>query len=35
MEKIKAQSSVLKLVIKRLGKNLLAGRGIMNISLPI
>lgn len=35
MEKIKAQSSVLKLVLKRLGKNLFSGKGIMNISLPI
>lgn len=34
-EKIKMQSSVLKLVLKRMGKNLLAGKSIMNMSLPI
>lgn len=29
------QSSVLKLVLQRMGKNFLSGRGIMNMSLPI
>jgi hypothetical protein len=33
--KIKIQSSVLKLVLQRMGRNLLGGKGIMNISLPI
>ncbi len=34
-EKIKVQSSVLKLVIQRMGRNLLSGKSIMNMSLPI
>jgi hypothetical protein len=34
-EMIKVQSSVLKLVLQRMGKNLLAGKSIMNMSLPI
>lgn len=34
-EKIKIQSSVLKLVVKRMGRNLLAGKSILNMSLPI
>jgi hypothetical protein len=33
--KIKMQSSVLKLVLARMGRNMLTGKGIMNISLPI
>ena len=34
-EKIKIQSSVLKLVVKRMGRNLLAGKSILQMSLPI
>jgi hypothetical protein len=34
-EKIKMQSSVLKLVLQRMGRNLLTGKSIMNTSLPI
>lgn len=35
IEKIKMQSSVLKLVFQRIGKNLLAGKSILNMSLPV
>ena len=34
-EKIKVQSSVLKLVLKNIGKNLFSGKSILNTSLPI
>ena len=34
-QKIDIQSSVLKLVVKRMSKNFLAGKSILNISLPI
>jgi hypothetical protein len=34
-EKIKAQSSVLRLVFTRMGRNLFAGKSILNVSLPI
>jgi len=34
-EQIKVQSSVLKLVVKRMGRNILAGKSVLNISLPI
>ena len=34
-EKIKVQSSVLKLVLKNIGKNLISGKNILNTSLPI
>ena len=34
-EKIKIQSSVLKLVVQKMGRNLLSGKSILNMSLPI
>lgn len=34
-EKINVQSSVLKLLVKRMGRNLFAGKSILNTSLPI
>ena len=34
-EKIKAQSGIFKLVMKKLGKQLFSGKSIMNMSLPI
>ena len=34
-ERIKVQSSVLSLVVKRMGENLLKGKSIMNTSMPI
>lgn len=35
LEKVKAQNSVLKEVLKNLGKNFLSGRSILNVSLPV
>lgn len=35
MEKIKVQSGALKLIIKRMGRNLLTGKSLINMSLPI
>jgi hypothetical protein len=32
---IKVQSSVLSFVLKRMGKNIFSGKGIMNMSMPI
>jgi len=32
---IEAQSSVLKSVLSRMGRNLFSGKSILNISLPI
>jgi hypothetical protein len=32
---VKAQSSVLKNVLKRIGTNIFSGKSILNISLPI
>lgn len=34
-EKIKAQSSVLKSVLKKIGANIFTGKSILNVSLPI
>lgn len=35
MKKIEVQKGILKYVISKLGKNLLSGKGILNISLPV
>lgn len=32
---IDQQSSVLKFVIKKIGKNLISGKSVLNISLPV
>jgi hypothetical protein len=34
-EKLKAQSSVLKDIVKSIGKNLFSGKSILNMSLPV
>ena len=34
-EKIKAQSSVLKNILKKIGANIFTGKSILNVSLPI
>jgi hypothetical protein len=34
-QKIKAQSNVLKNVLKRIGTNFFSGKSILNVSLPI
>ena len=34
-EKLKAQSSVLKDVLKSIGRNLFSGKSILSISLPV
>jgi len=34
-EKVKAQNSVLKSVIKSIGKNIFNGKSILNLSLPV
>lgn len=34
-EKIKAQSSVLKSILKKIGANIFTGKSILNVSLPI
>jgi hypothetical protein len=33
--KMKEQKKVLTYIIKRIGKNILSGKGILNISLPV
>jgi hypothetical protein len=35
LEKVKAQNGVLREVFKNIGKNILSGRNILNISLPV
>lgn len=34
-EKMKEQKKVLTYIIKRIGKNIFSGKGILNISLPV
>lgn len=34
-EKMNEQKKVLTFIIKRIGKNILSGKGILNISLPV
>jgi hypothetical protein len=34
-KKIKAQSSVFSFIVKKLKENLLSGKGLSNISLPV
>jgi len=34
-EKMRQQKKVLTFIIKRIGKNILSGKGILNISLPV
>ena len=33
--KIKAQSSVLKTIVKKIGANIFSGKSVLNMSLPI
>jgi hypothetical protein len=34
-EKMREQKKVLTFIIKRIGKNILSGKGVLNISLPV
>jgi hypothetical protein len=34
-DKMREQKKVLTFIIKRIGKNILSGKGILNISLPV
>lgn len=34
-EKMKEQKKVLTYIIKRIGKNIFSGKGILNVSLPV
>ena len=34
-EKMKQQRGVLTFIIKRIGKNILSGKGVLNVSLPV
>lgn len=35
LEKVKAQNGVLKELLKSMGKNIMSGKGILNLSLPV